>query len=197
MSNLDTLVRGRKGGTMPDTDENWDRLKAEIDKDKQIAAVYLLDYAALLKDYRETKAEFLMRSRTGGERVGGKSNLPGSTTERAAINSATYDERQDGYYWLKAVRVVECGLSDRKKLFLEARRQVEARNKNARGHKAWVCATQFKFIDKIKGCDIDSGAWVSERTVQTYWADIVGRVVEIHTRLVLEKYGSRNNPKKN
>lgn len=162
------------------TNEDWDSLQKDIEKDKKTAEEYLLHYTVKMAEYKLRKAGALARNR--GE-SGGGGNMPGAPTEQVAVASISYDERHDEYYWLKAVEVVQRVIGERKSIFLACRREADRRNSHARGQKPWVITTQMLFVEALGERFFDSGQWVSECTVRRYWRDIVSKVVDIHLRL--------------
>ena len=146
------------------------------------AEYYLLNYDAELKLYEQGKAEFLSRNPPIDENVGGgRPNLPGAPTERKALQSVGYDEKHDAYYWLKAVEISWKGLSDRKKLFLDIRRQAD-KEQGAR----WVTFTQMRYLEAIEKRYIIRDPWVSDETIRRWWYGIVRRTVEIYLALKIK-----------
>lgn len=166
------------------TNEDWIELKKEIEKDRGLAEIFLLDYEERLKKYSKDKEEFLSQSKGHGS--GGRGNLPGDPTASAAMASAAYDEKQEDYYWLKAVEIVQRGLGEKKNMFLKIRRKLYREFPSTRS-RGWVTPTQSRFSDAIERRFFDNAKWVSESTVKRYWKGLVQSVVDIRMRLVKKK----------
>lgn len=146
------------------------------------AEYYLLHYEAELKRYEQGKAEFLNTVPSVDDNVGGgRPNLPGAPTERKVLQSMGYDEIHEAYYWLKAVEISWKGLSDRKKLFLDIRRQAE-KEQGSR----WVTFTQMHYLEELEKRYIIRDAWISDETIRRWWYGIVRRTVEIYFALKIK-----------
>jgi len=170
----------------------------EIDADRRTAERYLLHYPELLKEYEEVRRvavngeplvdagqtpilEKVREENTGG----GRCNLPGNPTEEKALKAVSYDEKQEAYTWLKAVEIVQRSLGERKNIFIEIRRKAEAQAMEARGQgrPAWVVYCQMHYQEAIAERFLDGCRYVSEKTIRTWWGQLVDRVADVHARL--------------
>ena len=176
----------------------------KIVSDRRTAERYLLHYPELLKDYEESRrvvvegepvvdagkppviAPFPDPEKGREENAGGgRSNLPGNPTEARALKAATYDEKQDAYTWLKAVEIVQRSLGERKNIFVEIRRSAETQSLGTRGQgrPGWVVYCQMQYQAAIAERFLDGGRYVSEKTIRTWWGQLVDRVADVHARL--------------
>ena len=128
----------------------------EIRQDRKKAEFMLLNYVEELKTYRLKREEYVR-----GTVQGGGGNLPGHPTEAEALRGVKFDETYPAYTWLRAVEFVERGLSERKRIFLDARRKA-SRDKTGRGRRAWL--------------------------VQEMWRYVIDRVVEAYLKLEQKKF---------
>ena len=153
----------------------------EIRKDRKQAEAMLLNYTEELKTYRLKREEYVR-----GTVQGGGGNLPGHPTEAEALRGVKFDETYPAYTWLRAVEFVERGLSERKKIFLDARRKA-SRDKTGRGRKAWLVRTQMMYCESMRERFLNSEFFVSERALQEMWKYIIDRVVEAYLKLEQRK----------
>ena len=150
----------------------WESIKDDVRRDKEVATFYLLQYDNELQSYRDQRRADL-----------------GSIGDSAAdlIRVAEYDRRHDAFYWLRAVGLVQAYCGAKRSLILNIRRSIQ-REALAGGQHAWVIKTQMRFIDEMyrnnKG---DRTAYVSERQVRACWADLVGRTIDIYLRLKIRE----------
>lgn len=153
----------------------------EIRQDRKRAESMLLNYAEELRTYRLQREEYVR----GG--VAGKGgNLPGHPTEAEALRGVKFDETYPAYTWLRAVEFVERGLSERKQIFLDARRKA-SRQKAGRGRRAWLVLTQRLYCEAIRERFLNSEFFVSENVLKEMWRYIVDRVVEAYLKLEQKK----------
>lgn len=153
----------------------------EIRQDRKQAEFILLNYAEELRTYRLQREEYV----SGG--VAGKGgNLPGHPTEAEALRGVKFDETYPAYTWLRAVEFVERGLSERKRIFLDARRKASC-DKTGRGRKAWLVRTQMTYCEAMRERFLNSEFFVSERALQEMWKYIIDRVVEAYLKLEQRK----------
>jgi len=137
----------------------------------------LLNYAEELRTYRLQREEYVR-----GTVQGGGGNLPGHPTEAEALRGVKFDEPYPAYTWLRAVEFVERGLSERKQIFLDARRKA-SRQKAGRGRRAWLVLTQRLYCEAIRERFLNTEFFVSERTLRAMWDYIVARTVEAYLKL--------------
>lgn len=149
----------------------------EIRQDRKQAESMLLNYAEELKTYRLQREEYVR-----GTVQGGGGNLPGHPTETEALRGVKFDETYPAYTWLRAVEFVERGLSERKQIFLDARRKA-SRQKAGRGRRAWLVLTQRLYCEAIRERFLNTEFFVSERTLRAMWDYIVARTVEAYLKL--------------
>ena len=153
----------------------------EIRQDRKQAESMLLNYAEELKTYRLKREEYVRGTVQG---VGG--NLPGHPTEAEALRGVKFDETYPAYTWLRAVEFVERGLSERKRIFLDARRKA-SRDKAGRGRRAWLVRTQMMYCEVMRERFLNTEFFVSERSLRAMWQYVVDRVVEAYLKLEQKK----------
>lgn len=153
----------------------------EIRQDRKQAESMLLNYAEELKTYRLQREEYVR-----GTVQGGGGNLPGHPTEAEALRGVKFDETYPAYTWLRAVEFVERGLSERKRIFLDARRKA-SRDKAGRGRRAWLVRTQMMYCETMRARFLNTEFFVSERTLRAMWDYIVARTVEAYLKLEQKK----------
>ena len=166
-------------------ESNEQDIVKDMNADRKIAETYILNYAALKKEYEARKAEWLEQGRPAVDTNigGGKSNLPGHPVEDTAVKSADYDANHSEYLWLKAVGIAFRTFGERKRIFIACRQEAEYEAHQWRGRKSWVVYTQMSYDKEIEERFINGNGWMSERTVRRWWRQIIDRVVEIHLRI--------------
>ena len=153
----------------------------EIRQDRKQAESMLLNYADELKTYRLQREEYVR-----GTPAQGGGNLPGHPTETEALRGVKFDETYPAYTWLRAVEFIERGLSERKRIFLDARRKA-SRDKAGRGRRAWLVRTQMMYCETMRARFLNTEFFVSERTLRAMWDYIVARTVEAYLKLEQKK----------
>ena len=153
----------------------------EIRQDRKRAESMLLNYTEELKTYRMQREEYV-----NGGAAGKGGNLPGHPTEAEALRGIEFDETYSAYTWLRAVEFVERGLSERKRIFLDARRKA-SRQKAGRGRRAWLVLTQRLYCEAIRERFLNSEFFVSENVLKEMWRYVVDRVVEAYLKLEQKK----------
>lgn len=153
----------------------------EIRQDRKQAESMLLNYTEELKIYRLQREEYVR-----GTPAQGGGNLPGHPTETEALRGVKFDETYPAYTWLRAVEFVERGLSERKRIFLDARRKA-SRDKAGRGRRAWLVRTQMMYCETMRARFLNTEFFVSERTLRAMWDYIVARTVEAYLKLEQKK----------
>ena len=156
--------------------------------DRKQAEHYVLNYERELADYADRKREYLdsLASAAAENASGGRGNLPGHPVEALAIRSAQYDMDHPAYLWLKSVEIALRTVGERKRIFINVRREAEAKGNYRDGHpgrRAWVVYTQRRYAEEIQNRFINANGWIGERTVKAWWAQILDCVVEIHLRI--------------
>ena len=158
----------------------------EIRQDRKQAESILLSYAEELKTYRLRREEYVR----GNNAQGGGGNLPGHPTETEALRGVKFDETYPAYTWLRAVEFVERGLSERKRIFLDARRKA-SRDKAGRGRRAWLVRTQMMYCEAMRERFLNTEFFTSERVLKDMWRYIVDRTVEAYLKLEQNKLNRR------
>lgn len=166
-------------------ESNEQDIVKDMNEDRKIAETYILNYAALKKEYEARKAEWLEQGRPAVDTNigGGKGNLPGHPVEEAAIKSAEYDAEHPEYLWLKAVGISLRTFGERKRIFISCRQEAERHNNGGRGRHGWVVYTQRRYCEEIENRFINANGWLGERTVREWWRQILECIVEIRLRL--------------
>ena len=158
----------------------------EIRQDRKQAESMLLNYTEELKTYRLKREEYVR----GNNVQGGGGNLPGHPTEMEALRGVKFDETYPAYTWLRAVEFVERGLSERKRIFLDARRKA-SRDKAGRGRRAWLVRTQMMYCEAMRERFLNTEFFISERVLKDMWRYIVDRTVEAYLKLEQNKLNRR------
>ena len=153
----------------------------EIRQDRKQAESMLLNYAEEMKTYRLKREEYVR-----GTVQGGGGNLPGHPTEAEALRGVKFDETYPAYTWLRAVEFVERGLSERKRIFLDARRKA-SRDKAGRGRRAWLVRTQMMYCEMMRERFLNSEFFVGEAVLKDMWRYIIDRVVEAYLKIEQKK----------
>lgn len=158
----------------------------EIRQDRKQAESMLLNYTEEMKTYRLKREEYVR----GNNVQGGGGNLPGHPTEAEALRGVKFDETYPAYTWLRAVEFVERGLSERKRIFLDARRKA-SRDKTGRGRRAWLVRTQMIYCEAMRERFLNTEFFTSERVLKDMWRYIVDRTVEAYLKLEQNKLNRR------
>lgn len=157
----------------------------EIRQDRKRAETMLLNYTEELRTYRLQREEYV-----SGGTAGKGGNLPGHPTEAEALRGVKFDEMYPAYTWLRAVEFVERGLSERKRIFLDARRKA-SRQKAGRGRRAWLVRTQMIYCEAMRERFLNTEFFISERVLKDMWRYIVDRTVEAYLKLEQNKLNRR------
>ena len=170
------------------TDFNGRDVVKSMDEDRKIAEGYVLEYEAMRKEYDTKKMEWLFNTQAAkpiDENIGGgKSNLPGKPVEEAALKSAQYDMNHPEYLWLQAVSIALKTFGERKRIFIRVRREAEHKNNGGCvGRPGWVVYTQRRYYEEIQDRFLNGGGWLAERTIKSWWKEILDVVVEVHLRI--------------
>ena len=153
----------------------------EIRQDRKRAESMLLNYVEERRTYRLKREEYVH-----GTPAQGGGSLPGHPTEAEALRGVKFDETYPSYTWLRAVEFVERGLSERKRIFLDARRKA-SRDKAGRGRRAWLVRTQMMYCEMMRKRFLNTEFFVSERSLRAMWQYVVDRVVEAYLKLEQKK----------
>lgn len=159
---------------------------AEIKLDNEEAAGWLLYYPIRRRQYYQDRLEALGGTRSPEIRV--KSG-PGNPTMQKALKLSALD---DVGCWLEAIELVESVLGEKKLAFLRVRREAAyLQERFVRGRPAWVVYTQHQYADEMakKYQSQPEKFWISERTLKTWWQEIV----DLTVRIALKKDLLKNN----
>ena len=154
-----------------------------IKEDKKVAEYYLLNYAKELKTYQDAKEEFMNYKEQRDENTGGGRAGVGNPTEQIAMKSIEFDSNYPNFRWLKAVEIVQRGLGERKNMFIKVRREAEQLHNIGRGRKGWVVYVQRHYSEEIEKRFIIPEVWISERTIKTWWQEIIDRTVFVVNKI--------------
>lgn len=151
------------------------KMAERIQQDHQKAEHYLLWYHKEYKAYQEARKIFVTRGRYG---CAGR-----DPTGDAAERGIFFDMKSEAFSWLRAVDLMEQELPNQKYLFLTLRREAELQKSNgfSRGRHGWMLRVQRKLAEVI-GKD-HPNYWPGERTLRSWWKDMVIRTADIQTRL--------------
>ena len=155
-----------------------------INQDKDDAKYYLLKYEQEYSTYINKKQEYLTYKEEVDENVGGgKSNITGNPTERVAMKSIEFDNSYEPYKWLKAVEIVQRSLGERKNIFIKVRREADKVAHISKGRKGWIVFVQRRYAEEMEKRFIQPVAYMSERTLQSWWYDIINQVIFVQNKI--------------
>ena len=170
--------------------QDYSVLANDMQDDRKIAERFILNFEAEQKKYEVAKRDYFESQRHNVEKVGGKGNMPGNPTQAAAIRSAQYDEDNPSYLWLKAVEIALRTFGERKRIFISVRQEAAQRgdyNENRPGRRAWIVYTQRRYSEEISKRFLNDNGWMSDRTMRTWWAQVIDRIVEVHLRISIKR----------
>ncbi len=177
------------------TNEECVYLVESMKCDTDTAELYLLSYEKELRQYQDDRRDYMMSRPSGGV---GRGNLPGTPTESQALRGIEYDYNHPAYLWLKAVEVVLRNQGEQKNKFVELRREAEACKAithKTGGRPSWVPYLQCKYAAWLSERFIGREYVLSERTIRTWWRDIVNKVVFVKLKLEENRKNSFRQPK--
>lgn len=151
-----------------------ERVCRRIIQDRRRAEWYLLHTDAEQVKYYEDREKYI----AGGNDERKLYN----PTERIVVRGLDFDQFSGSFKWLKAVRIVETGMSGKEKLFLAARRKAAERGGRTIGRPGWVVYVQQKYYEIAKG-KVSGSRWLSEDQIKRWWQKIVYRTADIAVRL--------------
>lgn len=174
----------------------------EIESDRRTAERYLLHYPQLLKEYEEGRrvavdGEPIVDAgkppvivpfsdpENGRKENAGGGSMPGNPTEAKAMRAVAYDEQHGAYAWLKAVEIIQRSLGERKNIFIEIRREAEAKAMLSRAHgrPGWVTYCQMHYQAAVEERFLEGAGYVGERTIKEWWRQLVDKVADVHARI--------------
>lgn len=161
-------------------------IKNAIRTDKKNAEHYLLHYVEELKKFEEDKEEYLHYQENHDDNLGGgKGNRIGNPTAVIACKSIEFAKCSDSYRWLKAVEIVQRGLSERKNVFVKVRREAERNNLYTigRGRKGWVIFVQQRYAEEMEKRFIIPEIWVAEVTIRRWWQKIINQTILVANKI--------------
>ena len=170
--------------------QDYSVLANDMQDDRKIAERFILNFEAEQKKYDMAKRDFFESQKRNVELVGGKSNLPGNPTQAQAIRSAQYDEDNPSYLWLKAVEIALRTFGERKRIFISVRQEATKNgyyNEGRPGRRGWVTYAQRRYNEEITKRFLNANGWLAERTMRTWWAQVINCIVEVHLRLSIKK----------
>ncbi len=153
---------------------------AEIKSDNEEASSWLLYYPVRRRQYYQDRLELLGSTPSSEIRV---KTGPGNQTMQKALRMSALDHVED---WLKIIELVENVLGEKKLVFLKVRREASyIQDRFVRGRPAWVVYTQHHYANEMakKYQSQPEKFWLSERTLKSWWQEIV----ELTARLALKK----------
>ena len=177
------------------TNEECMELMESARDDAWKAEQFLLGYETFLRQYQDDRLAYMTKTNGGGA---GKGNLPGNPTEVSAIRGIEFDNNYSGYLWLKAVEIVLRDMTEQKRQFVALRREAEACKSIAHktaGRPAWVPYLQCKYAAWMAERYIGREYVPNEKTIRTWWKDIVNKVVMIKLKLEENRKNNFRAPK--
>lgn len=154
-----------------------------IQGDKKDAEYYLLNYKKELQSYLDAKEEFMHYKAERDENTGGGRSGVGNPTAQAVMKGIQFDSTYSCYRWLKAVEIVQRGLGERKNIFIKVRRESERLHHIGKGRKGWVVYAQRRYAEEMEKRFIVPEVWVAEKTLKTWWQDIIDRTVFVVNKI--------------
>ncbi len=87
--------------------------------------------------------------------------------------------------WLQSVEDVESIFSEKKRVFLQARREAAYMVKTVRGRPAWVIYVQRHYADRMSARynTTPDKFWVNETTLKEWWREMV----DVMARVALKR----------
>lgn len=159
---------------------------AEIKNDNEEAAQWLLYYPGRRRQYYQNRLEVLGSTHSSEIRV---KTGPGNQTMQKALKLSALN---DAECWLETIELVESILGEKKLVFLRVRREAAyIQDRFERGRPAWVVYTQHQYADEMakRYQSQPEKFWISERTLKTWWQEIV----DLTVRIALKKGLLKNN----
>lgn len=153
---------------------------AEIKRDNEIASDWLLYYPFRRRQYYEDLLDVENSTPVSAE-VNVKTG-PGNQTMQKAVKLVELSRTE---LWLQCVEDVEGIFSEKKLIFLQARREAAYMVKTVRGRPAWVVYVQRHYAERmaVRYNTTPDKFWVSETTLKEWWREIV----EIVARVAIKK----------
>lgn len=158
----------------------FDDVIADMREDRKKAEHCILNFEKEKADYEAQKEEYLADRKKDSA---GRKSMPANPTETIAVISAQYDAEHEAYSWLKAVELALKTFGERKHIFIEVRREAEKHCTGGRGRRGWVIYAQRKYSDEIQKRFLNDMGWLGERTIKSWWHQIISSVVEFHLRI--------------
>lgn len=93
------------------------------------------------------------------------------------------EKQQETRDWLKAVEMVTERASSEKAIFLRLRREAWRKHFYYRGKETWVPYVQQRYMNSLAAAGTRAEIWIGERTLRTWWHDLVSDVVDVHIRI--------------
>lgn len=151
------------------------KIAERIQEDHQKAEHYLLWYDKEYKKYLAARKTFVTRGLYG---CAGR-----DPTGDAAERGIFFDRKSEAFSWLRAVDLMEQDLPDDKYLFLTLRREAELQKSNgfSRGRHGWMFRVQQQLAEAMG--KNHPGYWPGERTLRSWWKEMIIRTADIQTRL--------------
>ncbi len=150
------------------------KIAQAIEEDHRQAERVLLFYTREKKICEKKRAEYVYQTTSGKD-----------PTARAAERAIFFDTHAKAVRWLRAVEILEQGMSEEKRLFLKLRREAERQKGNgfSRGRHGWVIRVQHRLAEEMEERHPGRCFWMGERTLKVWWKDMICRTAEIAARL--------------
>lgn len=152
---------------------------AEIKNDNHEAADWLLYYPFRRSQFYRDKVELMNGTKLPEVPV---YTGPGNPTMQKALSLSGLLKTEA---WLETIELVESMLSDKKRIFLQCRREAAYMTRKVKGRPAWVVYTQIHYADEMakRYGHSPEKYWVSENTLKFWWANMV----EVTARVAIKK----------
>lgn len=147
-------------------------IKAQMKKENQVAADWLIYYRARKRSHDERREEMLRSTGGKPENIGGsRSSLPGRPVESMVCRLAEHDA-SDTARWLRVVESVQAIIGPKKRQLLELRQECRFYMSPDGGRPGWIAPVQQRFGELTGDCP-------AENKIREMWYEIVGLAVRI------------------
>lgn len=145
-------------------------IKAQIRKENQVAANWLIHYRERKRSHDERRQELTGSIRERDDNVGGgRSSLPGRPVESVACQLAEHDS-SDTAKWLQVVESVKAIVGPKKRQLLELRQECRFYISPDGGRPGWIAPVQQRFGEITGWCP-------SEQIMKNMWGEIISLTV--------------------
>jgi hypothetical protein len=153
-------------------------MNVNIKEENKVVSSWLLNYHERLNTYKEKCSQFATLGATQYDGMPHGSSV-GNPTQSKGMTLANLETDKD---WLLVVEATESTLSEKKRMFLNFRRQMVNNQYSNGGRPGWMDNVQYKYAEwhnRRYGCDHIP----NKRTMLDWWNEIV----EVGVRIAIRK----------